>query len=118
MGQLERDAGYVHNPFVFGQPIEETESNLFVGRSDTVREIEISLLGAEQKPALVVWGPRRMGKTSVLLQLPRLLGPEFIPAFVDMQAAAVRENINSFLRSVTGASARALRTRGVARGGA
>ncbi len=113
MGQLELEAGYVHNPYVFGQPIEETESNLFVGRRDTVREIEVSLLGAEQKPALVLWGPRRMGKTSVLLQLPRLLGPEFIPAFVDMQAAAVRENLGSFLRSITGASARALRPRGL-----
>jgi len=117
MGQAETDAGYVHNPYVFGQPIEETETNLFVGRRDTVREIEVSLLGAEQKPALVLWGPRRMGKTSVLLQLPRLLGPEFVPAFVDMQAAQVRESIGSFLRSLTGAAAHALRRRGVAAGG-
>ena len=113
MGQAEADSGYVHNPYVFGQPIEETESNLFVGRRDTVREIEMSLLGAEQKPALVLWGPRRMGKTSVLLQLPRLLGPEFVPAFVDMQAAQVRESLGSFLRSITAAASQALRRRGI-----
>jgi hypothetical protein len=114
VGRAEAEAGYVHNPFVFGQPIEETETNLFVGRRDTVREIEISLLGGEQKPALVLWGPRRMGKTSVLLQLPRLLGPEFVPVFVDMQAMQVRESTTAFFQSVTGAAAQALRRRGIA----
>jgi hypothetical protein len=113
VARTEEAAGYVHNPFVFGQPIEETETNLFVGRRDTVKEIEISLLGGEQKPALVLWGPRRMGKTSVLLQLPRLLGPEFVPVFVDMQAMRVRENIAAFFHSVTEAAAQALRRRGV-----
>ncbi len=113
MGQAEAESGYVYNPYVFGQPIEETETNLFVGRRDTVREIEVSLLGAAQKPALVLWGPRRMGKTSVLLQLPRLLGPEFIPSFVDMQAAQVRESISAFFRSITAAAAAALTRRGL-----
>ena len=113
MGEAEADAGYIHNPFIFGQPIEETETNLFVGRRDTVKEIEISLLGGEQKPALVLWGPRRMGKTSVLLQLPRLLGPEFIPAFLDVQAVQVRESLPAFLHSVTTAAAQAMRRRGL-----
>lgn len=56
VGEAERAAGYVHNPFVFGQPIEETETNLFVGRRDVVRQIEVSLLGGTAKPALVLWG--------------------------------------------------------------
>lgn len=113
MGEEEADAGYIHNPFIFGQPIEETETNLFVGRRDTVKEIEISLLGGEQKPALVLWGPRRMGKTSVLLQLPRLLGPEFVPAFVDVQSVQVRESLPAFLHAVTAAAEQALRRRGL-----
>ena len=105
--------GYIHNPFVFGQPIEETESNLFVGRREVVREIEMSLLGAAQKPALVLWGPRRMGKTSVLLQLPRLLGEQFVPAFVDMQAMQVRESVVAFFRSLSAAAATGMRRRGL-----
>jgi hypothetical protein len=113
MGEEEAGSGYLHNPFIFGQPIEETETNLFVGRRDTVKEIEISLLGGEQKPALVLWGPRRMGKTSVLLQLPRLLGPEFVPAFVDVQSVQVRESLPAFLHSVTAAAGQALRRRGL-----
>jgi len=113
MGEAEEAAGYIHNPFVFGQPIEETETNLFVGRRGVVREIEVSLLGAAEKPTLVLWGPRRMGKTSVLLQLPRLLGGEFAPAFVDMQAMQVRESVVAFFRSLTAAGAAALRRRGL-----
>jgi hypothetical protein len=113
MGEAEAAAGFVHNPFVFGQPIEETETNLFVGRRDVVRQIEMSLLGGTAKPAVVLWGPRRMGKTSVLLQLSRLLGPTFFPAFVDMQAMQVRESIAAFFRSLTEAAGAALRRRGL-----
>lgn len=113
MDRVEAEAGFVHNPFVFGQPIEETETNLFVGRRDVVRQIEVSLLGGTAKPALVLWGPRRMGKTSVLLQLPRLLGSEFVPAFIDMQAMQVRESLPAFFRALTEASSAALRRRGL-----
>jgi len=113
MGEADEAAGYIHNPFVFGQPIEETDTNLFVGRRGVVREIEVSLLGAAQKPALVLWGPRRMGKTSVLLQLPRLLGHEFAPAFIDVQAMQVRESVTAFFRSLSEATAVALRRRGL-----
>ncbi|MFB3883338.1 MAG: hypothetical protein ACE149_18885 [Armatimonadota bacterium] len=114
LGEAEGAAGYIHNPFVFGQPIEETETNLFVGRRGVVQEIEVSLLGSTQKPALVLWGPRRMGKTSVLLQLPRLLGGAFAPAFVDMQAMQVRESVGAFFRSLSEAAAVAMRRRGMA----
>lgn len=103
----------MHNPFVFGQPIEETETNLFVGRRDIVREIEVSLLGGSAKPTLVLWGPRRMGKTSVLLQLPRLLGSEFVPAFLDAQAMQVRENVGAFFQSITASASAALHRRGI-----
>ena len=113
MTDAGKSGGFVYNPFVFGQPIEETETNLFVGRRDVVREIERSLLGAAQKPTLVLWGPRRMGKTSVLKQLPRLLGPEFAPAFLDMQGMQARESVSGFFSSLTTAAAGGLRRRGV-----
>jgi len=109
----EEAKGWVYNPFVFGNPIEMKDSNLFVGRRDVVREIEVALLGGTQKPALVLWGPRRMGKTSVLLQLPRLLGPQFAPAFVDLQAVQARESVPAFLHTLTSAAADALARRGV-----
>jgi len=36
----------------------------------------------------MLYGQRRTGKTSLLLQLPRRLGPDIVPIFVDMQGAA------------------------------
>lgn len=114
LGRAEAEAGVVRNPYVFGQPIEETDTNLFVGRRDMVREIEVSLLGGAAKPALVLWGPRRMGKTSVLLQLPRLLGNEFAPAFVELQSMGARESLAAFCHTVTHACAAALQRRRVA----
>jgi len=48
-----------------------------------------------------------------LLQLSRLLGPTFFPAFVDMQAMQVRESIAAFFRSLTEAAGAALRRRGL-----
>jgi len=113
IGKSHKAGGFIENPYVFGQPIEETETNLFVGRRDVVREIEVSLLRTAQKPALVLWGPRRMGKTSVLVQLPRLLGPECAPAFLDMQAMQARESVEAFFASVTEAAAAGLRRRGM-----
>ncbi len=114
MGREDEASGRVYNPFVFGQPIEETETNQFVGRQDIVREIEVNLLGGQQKPTLVLWGPRRMGKTSVLMQLPRLLGPDFAVAFVDMQAGRVRESVPAFFHGIAESAATALARRGVA----
>ncbi len=116
LAEIEQTDGagdFIANPYVFGQPIEETETNLFVGRRDVVREIETSLLGTAQKPALVLWGPRRMGKTSVLLQLPRLLGPRFAAAFLDMQGVQVRESVGAFFHSVASAAVAALARRNV-----
>jgi hypothetical protein len=54
-----------------------------------------------------------MGKTSVLKQLPRLLGPGFAPAFLDMQGMQARESVSGFFSSLTAAAAGGLRRRGV-----
>lgn len=88
----------IPNPFIFGNPVVETEHNVFTGRGDIVRQIEASLLGAMQTPTLLLYGPRRMGKTSILNQLSRLLGPDFTPAIVDCQNPAVTESRNTLLR--------------------
>jgi hypothetical protein len=79
----------IPNPFVFGNPVSERDANVFTGRQDVVRRIEESVLGSRQAPTLLLHGPRRMGKTSILLQLPRLLGPDFAPALLDCQNPAV-----------------------------
>lgn len=79
----------IANPFVLGSPVRETDTNVFTGRRDIVRQVEESELGAQTPPTLLLHGPRRMGKTSILYQLPRLLGPDFAPAALDCQNPAV-----------------------------
>ncbi|MDQ3813198.1 MAG: ATP-binding protein [Armatimonadota bacterium] len=104
----------IPNPFVFGNPVAETEQNVFTGRRDIVRQIEASILGAGQAPTLLLHGPRRMGKSSVLNQLPRLLGPDFAPATIDCQSAAVRGSAATLLRYLSRALSHGLRRKRVA----
>src|SRR5579885_296986 len=103
----------IPNPFVLGSPVRETEHNVFTGRQDIVRQIEASVLGAAQAPTLLLHGPRRMGKTSILNQLPRLLGPDFAPAVVDCQNPAVTESRTTLLRYLSRACGEGLRRRHV-----
>jgi hypothetical protein len=89
----------IPNPFIFGNPVTEREANLFTGRRDVVRQIELSIL-ATRAPTLLLYGPRRTGKTSILNQLPRLLGVEFAPAVLDCQNPAVTGSKDVLLRYV------------------
>ena len=56
-----------------------------------------------------------MGKTSLLNQLPRLLGPDFAPALVDCQNPAVTGSAATLLRYLSRALAEGLRRRRVMR---
>jgi hypothetical protein len=103
----------IPNPFVFGNAITETEHNVFTGRREIVRQVEDSVLGTTQAPTLLLSGPRRMGKTSLLNQLPRLLGPDFSPAVVDCQDPAVTGSAATFLRYLSRAVTRGLQRRRV-----
>jgi len=111
---LTSAAREIPNPFVSGNAIAETEQNVFTGRRDIVRQIEASVLGAMQTPTLLLHGPRRMGKTSILNQLPRLLGPDFAPTVVDCQNPAVTESAGTLLRYLSRKLSEGLRRRRVA----
>ncbi|HEX8147389.1 MAG TPA: ATP-binding protein [Pyrinomonadaceae bacterium] len=110
---LPRAMREIPNPFMYGNAVVETEHNVFAGRRDVVRQIEASLLGAAQAPTLLLQGPRRMGKTSILNQLPRLLGPDFAPAVVDCQNPAVTGSEATLLRYLSRALSEGLRRRRV-----
>lgn len=101
------------NPFVYGNPINEDRFGVFAGRKDVVRAIEAAVLNAAVAPTLLLHGPRRMGKSSILKQLPRLLGPDFAPALVDCQQPAARESLPGLLRYLSVALAEGLQRRRV-----
>ena len=86
----------IPNPFVVGNPLMIRDHNLFKGRTDIIVAIEENIINPAQRPALLLYGRRRIGKSSTLLNLPRLLSSRFVPVFIDCQDAKWREGDNAF----------------------
>jgi AAA+ ATPase superfamily predicted ATPase len=64
------------NPYIAGAPV--VEPSMFFGRDDVFQWIERNLGGKYVNHILVIHGQRRVGKTSVLKQIPNHL-PETYP---------------------------------------
>jgi len=71
------------NPYIAGAPV--VESSMFFGREDVFSWIERSLAGKYVDHILVLHGQRRVGKTSVLKQIPNFLPDNYIQVFFDLQ---------------------------------
>jgi len=71
------------NPYIAGAPVVET--SMFFGREDVFSWIERSLAGKFVDHILVLHGQRRVGKTSVLKQIPNFLPNKYIQVFFDLQ---------------------------------
>ena len=72
------------NPYIAGNPVGDSPA--FIGRADVLREV-LRILRRSQDNAIVLYGQRRIGKTSILehlaAQLPRE-GP-YCPVYFDLQ---------------------------------
>ena len=77
----------IPNPYICGMPLSERQSLLFVGRSEIIERIN-QMLMQDKCPPLLLFGQRRMGKTSLLLNLSHFLTSSIIPCFVDCQGLA------------------------------
>jgi len=125
----------IPNPYIFGSPVRpDDKSRLFVGRLDIIREIESNLSNISQKPSnafpltfpitfesnlsnisqkptLFLYGRRRVGKSSVLLNLPRFLGKQYVSAYIDCQDASTTESSASFCYTLSKAISNSLKDR-------
>jgi hypothetical protein len=95
----------IPNVYHSGTPLIK-ESKTFKGRRDLFRSLDNELINPSgQRPSLLLFGARRMGKSSTLKQLPVQLGPQIVPATVDLQSVGTVESASSLLyliaRSVT-----------------
>lgn len=88
----------IDNPYVVGVPLTE-QQDIFVGRADIVARIE-QLLVDRRRPPLLLYGQRRMGKTSLLRNLGRLLPGSILPLFVDGQKTALASDYPDFLYNI------------------
>lgn len=78
------------NPYVVGGALGDPTGRGFFGREDIFTFVR-SALNAEQRSPIILYGHRRIGKSSVLKQLPRVLPPELITVFFDLQGKASME---------------------------
>lgn len=95
----------IDNPYITGIPLT-LEQEIFTGRDDIGLSIEKLLLD-RRRPPLLLYGQRRMGKTSLLNNISKLLPNRIIPMFVDLQGVPVSaSNYAGFLYNL----ARGMRT--------
>jgi hypothetical protein len=101
---LEQD---IANPYVVGVPLT-AQDTIFVGRMQIAARLEQSLR-ARHSPPVLLYGQRRMGKSSLLLNLARLLPESIIPLYVDGQAIAGAAGYAEFLYHLAGQMAKSAR---------
>jgi len=77
------DAQEIPNPYIVGVPLTHRQQ-LFVGRVEISRRIE-GILRDQNHPPLLLYGQRRMGKTSLIYQLRWMLPRTVMPLVVDLQ---------------------------------
>jgi hypothetical protein len=81
-------AHHFSNPYTL-RPV--TGSNFF-GRRKELLELVNNLRDVRPGEAVLLWGPRRIGKTSLLLEFKQNVvgGDDFLPVFVDLQRLSGR----------------------------
>ena len=102
---------FIENPYVPGRALD-LHSPLFVGRNDVVQRLSQAFHNP-QRPTFLLFGERRMGKSSIIKQLPVLLGPGYIPVFYDLQQSGLLANAAAFFGNVAVGIERQMRDRGL-----
>lgn len=78
----QRPARPLDNPYVVGNPVSPP---LFVGRNDVFNRIGEVWSAKTVPDSIIVYGHRRMGKSSILRNLDQAAPPGSVIAYVDMQ---------------------------------
>jgi AAA+ ATPase superfamily predicted ATPase len=84
---------HLSNPYSPG----ELQNKLFVGRHDIAELIEKALRNTNSHPTFLLYGERRMGKTSALKQMANLLGKRYLVVYVDLQSPSYRAGAAEFV---------------------
>jgi hypothetical protein len=89
----------IDSPYIIGVPLT-LQQEIFIGRDNIGVRIEQLLLD-RRRPPLLLYGQRRMGKTSLINNLGKLLPNSIIPIFVDLQGAPTSaSNYTGFLYNI------------------
>jgi hypothetical protein len=74
----------IPNPYIIGDPVI---GKRFVGREDILRELQ-SMWSGDNLSSVVLYGHRRMGKTSILRNLEAYLPPNVSVIYINLQRLA------------------------------
>lgn len=109
LSESYREYVYVANPYSTGTPMHDRE--MFYGREKVMAYLQDNLT-RKPKTVIVLFGQRRSGKTTVLLQLIKhnAFG-EHVPVLIDLQAISYNMSIQSFLHRVANYIYRAMKER-------
>ncbi len=102
---------YIDNPYVPGRALD-LRNPLFVGRNDVVQKLS-QALHKPYRPTFLLFGERRMGKSSIIKQLPVLLGPHYIPIFYDLQQSGLLASTAAFFGNLAAGIERQMKDRGI-----
>lgn len=81
------------NPYIFGNPLKKKDQKVFFGRESLIKEIEDSLFSSNKNASLLLYGKRRTGKSSILLNLPH---NSFEIIYIDCQDSKWSESDQAF----------------------
>jgi hypothetical protein len=95
LSQTVEQSQEIDNPYIVGVPLTR-QQEIFVGRTDIVARIEQLVLD-RRRPPLLLYGQRRMGKTSLLRNLGQLMPQRIIPLFIDGQRTALASDYADLL---------------------
>ncbi len=87
---------FISNPYSPGLALDLHTSS-FVGRLELAQLLSDAL---RKRPTFLLYGERRMGKSSVLKHLPDLLGRRYITIFYDLQSRGTSSSVAAFLSTV------------------
>jgi AAA ATPase domain len=103
--------GRIDNPYTPGLALE-LRNPLFVGRDDVAQQLS-EALRRSRRPTFFLTGERRMGKSSILKQLPVLLGSQYLSVFYDLQSTGVASSIAAMLAAIAEGVYDLLTTKGI-----
>ncbi len=86
---------YLKNPYIVGNPILPDNVKMFLGRFDIAEAITNEIKRGGQKPSILLYGRRRMGKTSALYNIGHLTrDPSILPVYISGQSVRFHTNTN------------------------
>jgi branched-chain amino acid transport system substrate-binding protein len=95
---IKEQTGKRCNPYITGNPVGQGDA--FIGRTDILKTV-LNTLQNPNENGMILYGQRRIGKTSVLQRLAHTLSErtQFIPIYFDLQdkAALSLDNLLKFL---------------------